>query len=163
MRNGCSEIKDISTSEKREETVCRLCGQIHSGELDRPDQDQSAGRGAIDQRQMYQSHLLRLQEHLQLHHRVQLQLPNQFATRQLRFLSNKHQHQHPHQVFNRLLRHHRFHRPDGLPVQHDNQALHQIHLRLDRHGEKDRSQQNRGTPPEKDQSTCLNLLHLHPV
>jgi len=64
VRNGCSEIKDISTSEKREETVFRLCGQIPSEELDRPDQDLSAEPGVINQRQMYQSHLLRLQEHL---------------------------------------------------------------------------------------------------
>jgi len=50
--------------EKKGEIVCRHCGQIHSGALDRLDQDQSAGPGATDQRQMYQSHLLRLQEHL---------------------------------------------------------------------------------------------------
>ena len=62
VRNGCSEPKDISKDEKKGETVCRHCGQIHSGELDRLGQDQLAGRGATDQRQMYQSHLLRLQE-----------------------------------------------------------------------------------------------------
>ena len=59
VRNGCSEPKDISRDEKKGEIVCRHCGQIHSGALDRLDQDQSAGPGATDQRQMYQSHLLR--------------------------------------------------------------------------------------------------------
>jgi hypothetical protein len=166
VRNGCRKHKDISKNEKKGETVCRHCGLIHSGTLDRLDQDQSAGPGATDQKQIFQSHLLHLQEHPLLQQEVQLPLLNQFNIKQLRCLSNNHQDQNPHQVHDRLLRHHRFHRLDDHPVQHDSQALRQIrqvHLRLHRRGERDRSRPNRGTQPENDQSMCLSLLHLHPV
>ena len=52
----------LDKREERRKTVFRLCGQILSEELDRPDQDLSAEPGVINQRQMYQGHLLRLQE-----------------------------------------------------------------------------------------------------
>ena len=49
VRNGCRKHKDIPKNEKKGETVYRLCGLIHTGTLDRLDQDQSAGPGATDQ------------------------------------------------------------------------------------------------------------------
>ena len=57
------ENKDIPKNEEKGETVFRHCGLIHTGTLDRLDQDQSAGPGAIDQKRIFQSHLLHLQEH----------------------------------------------------------------------------------------------------
>ena len=66
VKNGCSELKDISKNEKRGEIVFRHCGLTHTEMLDALEVDRSAGPEHIDPELKHQHHLRHLCEVQQL-------------------------------------------------------------------------------------------------